>query len=49
MIRRINYITESAEHSFKHGLENFLTENLYYTTVESSQFNENYESGFTFF
>lgn len=34
MIRKINYITESAKHSFKHGLENFLTENLYYTTVE---------------
>lgn len=34
MIRKINYITESAEHSFKHSIENFLTENLYYTTVE---------------
>lgn len=34
MIRKINYITESKESVIKHSIENFLTENLYYTTVE---------------
>lgn len=34
MIRKINYITESTESVIKHSIENFLTENLYFTTVE---------------
>ena len=34
MIRKINYITESKENVIKHSIENFLTENLYFTIVE---------------
>lgn len=34
MIRKIDYFHESFEDSIKYGIENFLTENLYFTTVE---------------